>query len=274
MLVVANNQLRNAFQSQQLVVKSMNALTTKGFFASLFTFVSNDTYYVVSFNVLEHFDICRQLAVKFSKHPEVFLGKHRKEIQFDDVALTLSVDSWVKCTRLYEFQMDTPIEYYLHTEKFVPHTIFFRIKKKHSQYREKLEFFIESLIDRKRLESASAEHQQTMLEHENQREVGIDVYDIPDVQDITDMYDSYGGPNVYNLPDIEIGDEDVIENYFTVVDYGYGDHAIVPYIPPYAPPYIPPETKKTVFGAAVVVGAIGTIAYIGNNVGYCLGCAQ
>ncbi len=146
------NNFEQASNSQHEIVDIANSYTKSGLIMTFFNKFNNYYYYYAKFNVIDNYNICKNIAFTFSENSDIFLGKHRKEIQFDDVTFTLSVDEWVECKKCYEYILKTPIQYYIHTERFVPHTIFFRIRKDASDYKRKLETFIEMLIDKKKIE--------------------------------------------------------------------------------------------------------------------------
>ena len=153
--IIDNNiiQVRDEDQDQGMVIKKMNQNINNGILANLISAYHNYSYYVMSFDIINDYKECKKIATKFSNNTDDYAGIHRKEIQFDEVHYTLSVDYWVECNKINENKIDELIEYYIYTEKFVPHTIYFRIKKKYKKYREKLEYFINSIINENKLDN-------------------------------------------------------------------------------------------------------------------------
>lgn len=138
----------HALIHQDQVRASMITLTDPGFFSKL---LSSNSYHVVEYCANTHLDKCSAIAFTFSNNPEIFLDTIRREIQFDNISLTMSVNHWVRCDNILDpsIELDFYVEYYVYTLKNgFPYAIFFRISNQIYNYAEKLEFFIKSLLDK------------------------------------------------------------------------------------------------------------------------------
>lgn len=106
-------------------------------------------YYTISFDVQNDMQKCIKIATKFSDNTNYF-GKNVVEIQFDEYCYSLSIDMWVNCNVIGNLNVDTKIQYYIHTKNNLPISIFFRIpKKRNTNYEEKMEYFIRELLEEK-----------------------------------------------------------------------------------------------------------------------------
>jgi len=135
-------QIENQTNSIKQLVK-IDAPTGLGFFYEKYL---ENNYHFAKYDVKDDKITCFKIATKFSKHPDIFLGRKRSEIQLDNISVTLSVNDWIKCTTLPEAEMTFAVEYYIYTVNQFPVIIFFRIKKSIDEYEIKLRGFINYLI--------------------------------------------------------------------------------------------------------------------------------
>lgn len=124
-------------------ITKIDAPTGLGFFYEKYL---ENTYHFAKYDLNNDKMLCFKIATIFSNHPDIFLGRRRTEIQLDNNSVTLSVNDWIKCTRLPEVEMTFSVEYYLYTVNNFPVIIFFRIKKSVDDYEIKLKSFINYLI--------------------------------------------------------------------------------------------------------------------------------
>lgn len=141
-----SNPLESAREFQSYIVESMSSMIVSRVPSILQTFYNSNFYYVVKYDVQHNFQECKQFSMTFAKYPDIFLGKRRTEMQFDDVNITVSVNNWVECSRLPDLYLSFTIEYYIHTVNNLPNAIFFRIPYSVDGYEEKLKYFIDSVL--------------------------------------------------------------------------------------------------------------------------------
>ncbi|AYV76976.1 MAG: hypothetical protein Barrevirus6_14 [Barrevirus sp.] len=103
-------------------------------------------YYVLKYNVIDNFDYCKKFVIFFSNNSKIGQGLKRVAMEFDNVAITLSINYWVTVDQLINEQLNYKIEYYIHTVNNLPHTIFFRIRNSEESYEAKLKYFIDSIL--------------------------------------------------------------------------------------------------------------------------------
>ncbi len=130
-------------------INSMYQLTTRGLISSLMARCSFNKYYVIKYDVQTNLNECKNFATFFSNNAEMFLGKSRREIQFDDLSLTMTIDQWVSCNQLPNgIFIGVPIEYYICTRDFFPYVIFFRISKDIKEHKKIMNIFINTILGR------------------------------------------------------------------------------------------------------------------------------
>lgn len=136
-------------QTDTLTTQSSGlAIINQGIFGRLSTYVTECRYEIQQFNVETQMSACFTLASKFSDRSDLFAGDHRTMIELGSYQRSLTVDQWVTCNELPDGKLNFQIGYYIHTEDYIPHTIFFRISKSEENYMEKLTFFVSALLNR------------------------------------------------------------------------------------------------------------------------------
>ena len=84
--------MRLTISNQTNVVKELVISTAPNGFKYIYEKYLNQFYHFLKFDILEHPVICKTIALKFSNHPDIFLGSRRTEIQIDNNSVTLSVN--------------------------------------------------------------------------------------------------------------------------------------------------------------------------------------
>lgn len=145
--VKENDPLLVALHNQHNVIKSIVAYT--GNWYSLPAYLMEKKYHAVQFDVKENLKECKKFAMTFSKYPDIYLSDVRNEIQFDNLSLTMSINHWVRCGKLTNgLLIGYEIEYYIHTVENFPVMIFFRISKAIEDHKQKLDAFINAILER------------------------------------------------------------------------------------------------------------------------------
>lgn len=136
-----------ALNEQSDVINSM--ITYTGNWYSLPLFLMARKYHAIQFDIKENLGECKKITMTFSKYPDIYLSDVRTEVQFNDLSLTMSINHWVTCNQLTgNYLIDYKIEYYIHTVKNFPVMIFFRINKSIKDHKQKLDAFINHILER------------------------------------------------------------------------------------------------------------------------------
>lgn len=200
---INNNQIVQ-IENQSNAIKHLvkiDAPIGLGFFYEKYL---ENNYHFVKYDVRDDKTTCFKIATKFSKHPDIFLGRKRSEIQLDNNSVTLSVNDWIKCTTLPEAEMTFSVGYYIYTVNQFPVIIFFRIKKSVEEYEIKMRGFINYLIGTQLLTNNT---EPMMIEN--------DTYDEKVYEETYITQDT--GPHTTQLMDVDNGTEVVATVVFAIM---------------------------------------------------------
>ncbi len=145
---IQQRRKRKAIKETDDTISEMSMMLAPTLLSPFHALYTSMMYHVIKFDVQKNFEDCRTFAFTFSEYPEIFLSTKRTELEFDGVCVTMSINQWVECTSIVRHRLEYTVEYYVHTFNHVPHTIFFRIKNSENAYKIKLDYFIDSILQK------------------------------------------------------------------------------------------------------------------------------
>lgn len=146
-IVTKKEPFKYAIANQKEIVADMSTAVVHKVLSVVHSWIQSKLYYVVKYDAINNPDECKQFALKFASHRSLFLNDRRTRIEIDGSLITVCANNWVTCDRIVGETLNYTVEYYISMLNGFPHTIFFRINNAEESYREKIEYFINSLLD-------------------------------------------------------------------------------------------------------------------------------
>lgn len=147
-IIIADKKepFKYAVVNQKEIVADMSKAVVPKILSLVHSWVQSKMYYVVRYDAIHNPDECKRFAIKFAAHPLLFLNGRRTGIEIDYSLITVCAGSWISCDKLVGESLNYTVEYYISMLNGFPHTIFFRIDNTEESYKEKIEYFINSLL--------------------------------------------------------------------------------------------------------------------------------
>jgi len=144
--VTKKEPFKYAIANQKEIVADMSTAVVPKVLLVVHSWIQSKMYYVVKYDAINNPDECKQFALKFASHRSLFLNDRRTRIEIDGSLITVCANNWVTCDKIVGETLNYTVEYYISMLNGFPHTIFFRINNAEESYREKIEYFINSLL--------------------------------------------------------------------------------------------------------------------------------
>jgi hypothetical protein len=135
-----------AVANQKEIVADMSKAVVHKALSLVHSWVQSKMYYVVRYDAINNPDECKRFALKFAANPMLFLNGRRTGIEIDYSLISVCAGNWIQCDKLFGEELNYTVEYYISMLNGFPHTIFFRISNAEESYKEKIEYFINSLL--------------------------------------------------------------------------------------------------------------------------------